>query len=389
MRVLIDYRRGAPRAERRRRIHTPAGAVAADGVSHEGATGRARPDAVLELMERSPASPSAELAGARRSIAAFRSRCSTSPGTGSSGRPIEHADRPLVRRRALAAPAADCRPARAAQVVTIHDLNFLLHPERTRAEIRRDYPALAARTRRTAPTASSCVSQFTAGEVERLLAGAAPTASPSARLAHRPGRRGRAQPSDGYVLFFGTLEPRKNVGAPARRLRSAGSRRRRATCAAAGTGRARPPSSPASWLERIDRAPLHRTGHAHRLRRPRRERRALYAGARLLVQPSFDEGFGLPVLEAMTARRAGGRRQPRRPAGSARRRGHAGRPDRPDAIAAADLAPASTTIALAADVRRHGARPRADFSWANTAQATLRRLRRGHRAPAHRDGGAT
>ena len=31
----------------------------------------------------------------------------------------------------------------AAQVVTIHDLNFLTHPERTRAEIRRDYPALA------------------------------------------------------------------------------------------------------------------------------------------------------------------------------------------------------------------------------------------------------
>jgi glycosyltransferase involved in cell wall biosynthesis len=27
----------------------------------------------------------------------------------------------------------------------------------------------------------------------------------------------------------------------------------------------------------------------------------LYDGARLLVQPSFDEGFGLPVLEAMTA----------------------------------------------------------------------------------------
>ena len=30
------------------------------------------------------------------------------------------------------------------------------------------------------------------------------------------------------------------------------------------------------------------------------DRRALYEGARLLVQPSFDEGFGLPVLEAMT-----------------------------------------------------------------------------------------
>jgi glycosyltransferase involved in cell wall biosynthesis len=29
-------------------------------------------------------------------------------------------------------------------------------------------------------------------------------------------------------------------------------------------------------------------------------RRELYEGARLLVQPSFEEGFGMPVLEAMT-----------------------------------------------------------------------------------------
>src|SRR5207245_10658533 len=29
-------------------------------------------------------------------------------------------------------------------------------------------------------------------------------------------------------------------------------------------------------------------------------RQARYAGARMLVMPSFDEGFGLPVLEAMT-----------------------------------------------------------------------------------------
>ena len=29
-------------------------------------------------------------------------------------------------------------------------------------------------------------------------------------------------------------------------------------------------------------------------------RRALYEGARLLVMPSFEEGFGMPVLEAMS-----------------------------------------------------------------------------------------
>ena len=44
---------------------------------------------------------------------------------------VTHSSHPLL------LPARD-----AAQVVTIHDLNFLAHPERTRAEIRRDYPAL-------------------------------------------------------------------------------------------------------------------------------------------------------------------------------------------------------------------------------------------------------
>ena len=57
---------------------------------------------------------------------------------------------------------------RAAQVVTIHDLNFLEHPERTRAEVRRDYPTLAGHHARRAD-AVVVVSEFTAGEVERLL----------------------------------------------------------------------------------------------------------------------------------------------------------------------------------------------------------------------------
>ena len=38
---------------------------------------------------------------------------------------------------------------RAARVVTIHDLNFLSHPERTRAEIRRDYRRSSAVMRRS------------------------------------------------------------------------------------------------------------------------------------------------------------------------------------------------------------------------------------------------
>ena len=56
----------------------------------------------------------------------------------------------------------------AAQVVTIHDLHFLSHPERTSAEIRRDYPALVRAHARRADRII-VVSRFVAGEVQRLL----------------------------------------------------------------------------------------------------------------------------------------------------------------------------------------------------------------------------
>jgi glycosyltransferase involved in cell wall biosynthesis len=193
-------------------------------------------------------------------------------------------------------------PARAAaHVITIHDLDFLTHPERTRAEVRRDYPSLA-RTHAQRADRILVPSVFTAGEVERRLG------VPRERLAicppGAPGWTPRASaPKDGYVLFFSTLEPRKNVvgllDAYERML---------ARPAEAGhdnnslpelvlAGRATDEAKP--WLERLDRAPLKgRVRHVGYVDRD--ERRALYEGARLLVQPSFEEGFGMPVLEAMT-----------------------------------------------------------------------------------------
>ena len=53
------------------------------------------------------------------------------------------------------------------------------------------------------------------------------------------------------------------------------------------------------WLERIARAPL--AGRARHIGYvDPGDRQRVYEGARLLVQPSFEEGFGIPVLEAMT-----------------------------------------------------------------------------------------
>jgi glycosyltransferase involved in cell wall biosynthesis len=190
-------------------------------------------------------------------------------------------------------------PSRAAaHVVTIHDLDFLAHPERTRAEIRRDYPALA---RDHAHRADGIVvpSQFTAGEVERLLA--VPSDRISVCLPGAPdwAPRDRLPADGGYVLFFGTLEPRKNVGSllEAYERLIAGPYQRGSIPPLVLAGQATEDSRP--WLDRIGRAPLRGVVRHIGYVDPS-GRRELYEGARLLVQPSFEEGFGLPVLEAMT-----------------------------------------------------------------------------------------
>ena len=187
-------------------------------------------------------------------------------------------------------------PARhAARIVTIHDLHFLSHPERTRGEIRRDYPALARAHARRAD-AVIAVSQFTAGEVQRHFGVPAervsvcPPGAPPWMPRERP-------PKVGYVLFFGTLEPRKNIGGLLDAYQRLSARRRdlpRLVLAGQATEAARP------WLERIRRPPLDRlVTHAGYV--DPAKRRALYDDAICLVQPSFEEGFGIPVLEAMTA----------------------------------------------------------------------------------------
>jgi glycosyltransferase involved in cell wall biosynthesis len=187
---------------------------------------------------------------------------------------------------------------RAAQVVTIHDLDFLTHPERTRAEIRRDYPALA-RAHALRADHVIAVSRFTARQVESELG--VPAERISVCSIGAPAWQPRSEPpANGYVLFLGTLEPRKNVGtlldAYERLISSADSAGRSVPeLVLAG----QPTADGAPWLDRIARGPL--AGHARHVGYVKPDdRRALYEGARLLVQPSFEEGFGIPVLEAMT-----------------------------------------------------------------------------------------
>ena len=186
----------------------------------------------------------------------------------------------------------------AAQVVTVHDLFFLTEPQSTRAEVRRDYAGLAARHVRRAD-AVVANSRYTASLVESTFG------VPEARtFVCSPGppswnTLGRAPnlPPEGYVLFVGTLEARKNVGALLDAYALLIERDAR-TPPLVLVGRATPDA--AAWLERVSQPPL-----AGRVRHlgyvPDADRESTYAGARLLVMPSRDEGFGIPVLEAMSA----------------------------------------------------------------------------------------
>ena len=183
----------------------------------------------------------------------------------------------------------------AARVVTIHDLDFLSHPERTRAEIRRDYSALV---RSHAHRADHIVvnSHFTGAEVERRLEVGADKITVCVPGAPDWAPRHAPPADDAYVLFFGTLEPRKNVGGLLDAYEALTTRRRDLPPLVLAGGET--PDARA-WLERIARPPLNRLVRHVGYVDPAK-RRSLFEGARLLVQPSFDEGFGMPVLEAMT-----------------------------------------------------------------------------------------
>jgi glycosyltransferase involved in cell wall biosynthesis len=118
--------------------------------------------------------------------------------------------------------------------------------------------------------------------------GSDPVVVEPARVAHV---RRRYQLRGPYVLVVGTLEPRKNLAGAMAAM--AAIDRPDVTLAVVG---------PAGWGEvpaPLDQAlagPVALLGHV-----PADDLTALYAGAEVFCFPSFEEGFGLPVLEAMAA----------------------------------------------------------------------------------------
>ena len=270
---------------------------------------------------------------------------------------VVHAQTPLL------IPAS-----RAAQVVTIHDLHFLRHPERSEREIRRDFPALVhAHAQRADHIVVS--SAYAAAEVQTTLeveAGKVSVCAPgapywAAEIARHRGTAGLGR----AITFLGTVEPRKNIGG----LLEAYARLRERHGGApplviAGGIR----DSARGDLSRAERPPL--VGHVSlRGYVSDAERRQLYRDSIMLVLPSFEEGFGLPVLEAMACGVPvviSNRGSLPEVAGPAARPVN---PDDHDGLAAEMerlLDPAEAATAIAAGLERAGR-----FTWPACAETTL------------------
>jgi glycosyltransferase involved in cell wall biosynthesis len=189
-------------------------------------------------------------------------------------------------------------------VATIHDVAFELHPEVFPRRGRRFHQmGLAAAVRRADLVIT--VSNSAADEITER----APALASRLRVVHNGVEHIEADPSEiastvallglgqrPYVLWVGSLEPRKDVGT----LISAFARMSQLSD---DTGHDLVLVGPAGWLGggQIDEADVSRLGERlHRVGEVGDAAlRCLYAGADLFALPSRHEGFGLPVLEAM------------------------------------------------------------------------------------------
>lgn len=189
---------------------------------------------------------------------------------------------------------------RARRVITVHDLFFLKHPEMTSAEIRRDYAPLV-RAHAVRADFILCPSAFTGAEVERLLG------VPRSRIGVTPlgvdpiyrqppaidveALLARLGVPRGSILYVGSDEPRKNLpGLVAGYRRFASAAERPKALVLVGPDPAHAGGDAASGGRVLS------TGY---LATP--EIRALMSAASCLALVSLEEGFGLPVAEAMAA----------------------------------------------------------------------------------------
>ena len=188
-------------------------------------------------------------------------------------------------------------------VVTIHDLSFFTHPEwhqRTKVAFFRAAIATAARR----ASALIAVSAATAALLDARAHPKAPVHVVPHGVDHdrfRPDDPGhdevalaRTGVTPPYVVFVGTLEPRKDVPTLVRAFDRLAGADPDLTLVLAG--------APGWGADAVDRV-VAGTTHGDRVLRPgyvpEDDMPALLRHAAAVAYPSLEEGFGLPVLEAL------------------------------------------------------------------------------------------
>jgi glycosyltransferase involved in cell wall biosynthesis len=192
------------------------------------------------------------------------------------------------------------------QVVTLHDATFFSHPDLHSGVKARFFTRWTRFSCRRADVLL-VPSQATKDELVRVVHADAdrvrviPHGVDAAKF-HRPGdeevreaRTWLGLPEDvAYVAFLGTLEPRKNVPGLIRAFISCCSSMSAPPTLVLAGGAGWDPEIDASLAEVPDHLRVIRPGFV-----PDRLLAGLLGGAEIVAYPSYGEGFGLPVLEAM------------------------------------------------------------------------------------------
>jgi glycosyltransferase involved in cell wall biosynthesis len=209
------------------------------------------------------------------------------------GAPLDlvHSPHPLI---------VPCRKGK--QILTVHDLFFLKHPELVGGDTQRDYVGLVREHVKRADGVV-CVSEYTAGEVRRLLDvpeekiavtphGIDPIFAQEPTPASVEQALRRCGLPRGGILYLGSDEKRKNLVTLVMAYFALARKRRDVPpLVLVGPG--------SQWSQGGTRIgpQIRATGYL-----PREDVRAIFAASAMLVLPSLEEGFGLPVIEAMAAK---------------------------------------------------------------------------------------
>ena len=260
-------------------------------------------------------------------------------------------------------------------VVTIHDLAFLRYPRlfpRYKQWYLRLFTRLSARRAQAVITDSAStrndVAQMLDVPAERVhvvYPAADADFQPRSRDEIEAFRAAKGLPPR-YVLYVGTLEPRKNVDVLIRAFGDTARKERLPHSLVVVGGR--------GWMTQAIETAIAEAGIGERLLMPgyvaREELPMWYSCADLLVYPSSYEGFGYPALEAMAA---GVPVIAANTSSLPEVVGDAGVLVAPRAQAqlAAAMARVLTDSALAADLRGRGLEQAARFSWSDSVDVCL------------------